>query len=909
MSLAIWILRRISWRHWRAAPGQTALLVLSLGLGVAAFVSVRLANRAAVASFQGFTDALSGPSDWVIEAPAGTLPESVLSEVRRELGRRPVAIAPVVETTAVLAKPWPPPAGSAPGAAMGAPTRPAGAGETFPEAGSTAGPEADLMGAGERTYTLLGLDLVGIANLAAGKGEGATFVTAAARRGRVSDQEDFWGSFRGGAAVWVPPALAQRPSLRLVIEDQVVDLPVAGAIPVAPGAPDPPAGLLVVDLPRLQVLAHKAGRLDRIEFLVAPGPQRENRVEEVGARLTELGRKGGRWTVRSPGARRATAETMTEAFRLNLTILSLVALLVGLYLIFQGIDGAVVRRRGEMAILRSLGMDEWVVRRAWLIEAAGLGLAGGVLGLGLGWAGAQGAVRAVGRTVNALYYATTVDSATLQSAEAALALALGAVAGVAAGWWPAREAARTPPAQILLRAGAPELGAAPWRVPWLGGLLVVAGAGLSRLPPWRLAHGLRFPAGGYAAALAWILGGGILCACALPVVGSWMRRLTGPSAPARVAASHLRHASGRHRLAAAALVCAVGMCAGMGILVASFERTVTGWVARSLTADLYLSSAGSVSASAESRIAPATVQALAAHPGVDEATSLAVFPVDLGDGAPALLSGTALARARARADFPWAETPVDGAIFDPERNQDLALVSESFAERFGRHRGDALLLPTPTGPRRLRVAGVFADYGNERGSILVEQRWLARWMDDASVAHVSLFLRPGIDPDAVRARLGREFPGLRIFTNRTLRSEILRVFRQTFSITYALEVIGVVVAVAGLALALTSLLLDRREELNTLRALGFARRDLALAAACEGLAVAVGAAAGGLALSLGLGWLLIRVINKQSFGWTLQLALPWEGLAALAAAVAVTGAAASYAVGFWGSSLEAEREE
>ena len=182
-------------------------------------------------------------------------------------------------------------------------------------------------------------------------------------------------------------------------------------------------------------------------------------------------------------------------------------------------------------------------------------------------------------------------------------------------------------------------------------------------------------------------------------------------------------------------------------------------------------------------------------------------------------------------------------------------------------------------------------------------------MGDTSVTHLSLFLQPGINPEAFRVVLRREYPGLQMFTHSTLRDQILRIFRQTFSITYALEVIGVVVAVAGLALAMTSVLLDRREELTTLRALGFARHEIALAASLEGALVAAWAIGGGLILSFGLGWLLIHVINKQSFGWTLGFALPLRSLAILAATVAVTGWAVSYAVGLWGASLPADQEE
>jgi putative ABC transport system permease protein len=182
-------------------------------------------------------------------------------------------------------------------------------------------------------------------------------------------------------------------------------------------------------------------------------------------------------------------------------------------------------------------------------------------------------------------------------------------------------------------------------------------------------------------------------------------------------------------------------------------------------------------------------------------------------------------------------------------------------------------------------------------------------MRDDSATHVSLFVRPGVSAETLRVYLRRDFPGLAVLTQASLRDHILRVFRQTFTITYALEVIGVVVAVAGLALAMASVLLDRRDELTTLRALGFSRGEIAWASSLEGLAVALWAILGGLLLSLALGWILIRVINKQSFGWTLSFDLPRLQLAILALAVAATGWAVSYGVGLWGANLPADQEE
>ena len=379
-------------------------------------------------------------------------------------------------------------------------------------------------------------------------------------------------------------------------------------------------------------------------------------------------------------------------------------------------------------------------------------------------------------------------------------------------------------------------------------------------------------------------------------------------AVARVALSHLAAPSGRHRLAVAALLCAIGMTAGMAILVASFETTVRGWVQRSLQADLYISSNGAQSASSQNRLSPPVWRALATHPAVAEASVLSAYPIEL-DRTPTILTGADLRVVRARSDLPWVQPPLDDAVFDAARNATLVLASESFCERFRKKRGDTVRVPTPAGPQVLTLAGVYADYGNERGSLLVERARLVAWFGDDYAANVSLFLRAGADAEGLRTELLARHPGLAIYTNAALRTEILRIFRQTFSITYALEVIGVAVAVIGLALTLSSVLLDRREELTTLRALGFARREIALATAVEGTTLAACAVAGGLTLSLALGWLLIHVINKQSFGWTLGFALPWGQLAALAVTVVATGAAVSYAVGRWGADLPADREE
>jgi len=871
------LLRRFTLRHWRSAPRQTALQILILALGIAVFFSIRLANRAAVASFQNFTGLLSRQSDWQITAVAGALPVSALGELRAALGDAPVEILPVMETTA---------------------TQPST--EQEEHIGSRA------------TFQLAGLDLVAIANLASSAGTDRGWFDQQPGDGEGKGGRGFWELLRQTNGVFVSAALAARERLHpgspfpVVIDENVYNLEVTGVIPSSPGRPAVPANLLILDLPVLQALAHREGVVDRVEFVVPEGPEAAARRAWLREKLLALGKD--RWLLYSPEDRRTSAAMMTRAFRMNLTILSLIGLLVGLYLIFQSLDGAVVRRREEIGVLRSLGVTERIIRRVWLLEAMLLGLLGGGAGALLGWGGAQFAVRFVGRTVNALYYATSAQSAQLDGGEFLLAVLLAVAASLVAGWWPARQAARTPPAQVLSRAGEAAAAQTFWQSLPFAGLLLVASAGLIWLPPLRFAGALRFPLGGYAGALALIVGGGIACGHILRLAGKVLRFTGRYSVAAKLATSHLAQPSSRHRLAAAGLLCAVTMAAGMVILVASFETTMQGWINRTFQADLYLKSAGAESASTQNRISAATWRTIAARPEVAEVNVMQEADIRL-DGVSTMLVGVDMGFSQRHHNLTWQQPPRDEAVFDAARNEGLGLVSESFTERFRVHRGDTVAVPTPQGEKRVTIAGVFSDYGNERGSLVVERQHFAAWYGDERATSLMLMTRPGVEPDELQLALAAKYPGLTVLTNRHLRSEILRVFHQTFSVTYALEFIGILVAVIGLGMTLSSILIDRRGELTTLRALGWRRREMAVATAAEGALLAFCGAVTGTVASLGLGWILIYVINKQSFGWTLQFAIPWGVLAALVALVTVTGTVVAALVGRWGSGLPADREE
>ena len=350
------------------------------------------------------------------------------------------------------------------------------------------------------------------------------------------------------------------------------------------------------------------------------------------------------------------------------------------------------------------------------------------------------------------------------------------------------------------------------------------------------------------------------------------------------------------------------MTAGMAILVGSFDTTLRGWIESTFMADLYVSSEGAQSASTQNRIRPETWKALVSDPEVVAANVVQALELQLPGGSTLLFGGNP-AFMRDQARIAWREEPTDDALWDPARNSGLAMASESFSHRFQLHRGDTLTLPTPTGPRRITLAGIFSDYGNERGSLVIQREHFATWFGDELATSVIAKLRDPDQGSLVRARWKANYPGLAVYTQPHLRSEALRIFRQTFAITDALELIGIAVSVLGLGFTLASLLWERRNDLTTLRALGFRHSEIAWATTLESVLTALVGILVGLVASLALGWLLIHRVNVQTFGWTLETDPPWLWLGGLALAVLAMAALTGWSIGRWGAALPAEREE
>lgn len=863
-SLTGFWLSRLTWRHARRSWRETIVLIGLLALGVATYLSILMASRSASRGFADFTGMLSGGSELTLQPVAGYFSIHWLPDLRKALGDEPAILLPVLETTAV---------------------RPATPGE----------PDY-----GRAVHRLLGLDLLAVTNLPGQEGEGAW--------NWLDPQANWWEWLRDPGTLFVSSDLLREwqvglgDTVHLLVQDDIHAGRIRGVLPEF--GEQPLERTIVMDLPALQRWADRPASLDRVEVWVPAGPTSKERLAEVGRRLEQAA--ADRWVLATPETSREQGEKITASFRFNLQILALIALLVGIYLIGQAMDAAVVRRRQEIGILRSLGLSRRDLLRLWLLESAVLGLLGGVAGILLGWLLAQFTVQAVALTVNALYLSTAARSASLTWPDIGIGFVLSFGGSLLAGWLPARDAAATSPASTL-RQQTPTLGSEFLDHPRLGlGLLTLAVCG-ALTPAWRVEGGSAIPVGGYVAALAGLLGGTLWLGRWFPLITRLTRCWTGTGAVLLFAFTRLRRAGSRHRLAAAGIMVAVAMAGAMSLLVNSFDRTMTGWIDVRFQADVYLSSGGMQSAGSRHLIRPQTLQALAENPSVAVSDPFHLQPI-VWQGRSTFLGASDLSLLGDRQRMLWRE-PLLPLETIPGEVEAWAIVNESFSRRFAVARGETIVLPTPQGPKHLFIRGIQADYGNEQGLLWIDRQYFREWLGVDAALNVSLFLRPGVSVEEVLGRLREDFPGLQIRGQAALREVVLGIFRQTFALTHALKIIALGVALAGLILGLVSILRESLRERLILRQLGCTRAQMAQAAAIEGIGIALAGLLWGLLLSVGLGWILVYVINRQSFGWTLQWSWPWMDWALLSALLLLAAWLASWAVGRWGTRLSVERTE
>ena len=860
--------------HALQRPFRALLSVAGVALGVLASVAIGTANSQVLRSFEQAVTTVAGSATLEIAGHDLGVDESVIRAARAVEGV--VSAAPVIEEAVVVAQ------GNAHGQAL----------------------------------QILGLDL-----LAEARTRGFQIAQAdadVALEALLAPDALYLG--RQVAADW---NVGVGSTVEVMVGERIARLRVAGLIHNEAAQSSLWDRLAVMDIAAAQLLFQSIGRLDRIELATTPDRPLDDIISSLRAALPP------HLVVQRPAQRTKQVENMVWAFQLNLAVMSWVGLLVGMFLIYNTIAFVVAQRRREVGIYRALGMTEWRVAGLFLMEAGLLGLLGGLLGGISGVWLARSLVSLVSRTISDLYTPVTsgglilsMDMLTLVAV--AKGVLLGTVVSMVGALGPSIEAGRT----VTVRALAPGDYESTHRLRvglcgWIS-LVLLALAGLCSL----MGPVGDLPLFGYLATLCVLGSLSFLAPLCIRALGLRRSRLESQTmmlggSIRHIAADQAARHTGRNSVTVSALMVGLSIMIGVAVMVRSFRDTVEVWVDETVMADLIVAPQswlqGKQVGQASRALPGAWRSTLSAIEGIAAVDALRDVYVDVdGQPQPVALVSRDLRLHAQRSQYRMIHGDSTAALQRAAANGGV-LLSEVLATRLHIGVGSRISIMTPSGFVPVSVEGVFYDYATDGGKMVIDRTWYQQEWHDDRVTVFSIYLDAGADAERVRQSIITHVTGLDgvvipplVIRNYELRKEILEIFDRSFALTYVLEAIAVLVAVLGIVNTLVTAVLERRREFATLRAIGAGTRQVERLvlweAAYLGLIGAVLGVVGGVLLAL----LLIHVINKQSFGWTIQMTVP-GGLILQAVGLALTAAlVAGYFPARWAARqplVEGLREE
>jgi putative ABC transport system permease protein len=834
------LLKTFSWQELRHHPWRNAAAIVAVMLGVALAFSVHLINASALDEFSQAVRSASGQSDLELRAAQGSFDESVFEQ----LANHPqVALAsPVLELS------------------------------TQAVAGS------------ERvSLRVMGIDALVVAGLA----------------------PDLMPQPNAGAdrlALLAPATVFLNASARqrLRLETGTLQLQsgmalnsvrVAGTV-AAGGAP-----LAVMDIGAAQALFGKGGQLSRIDLKLQTGTDRTAFVRQL--------QSAANWpsglTLAPPADAQARVNNLSRAYRVNLTVLALVALFTGAFLVFSVLSLSVAKRAQQFALLGVLGLSARNRLRLVLWESLALGVLGSAVGLAVGTALAALALKLLGGDLGGGFFAGSAPSLQWDGTAALAYGLLGVAAALAGGWWPARQASQLPPAQTLKGLG----GALDLRGQrWISPLLMALALALATAPPvWGI------PLAAYLSIALLLVGGitglPILIAALLNRASPWVARQLLPM----LAVERARRQRESAAVAVSGVVAALSLAVALTVMVASFRESVTQWLDRVLPADLYVRSANALSASDTAYFTPRFVDDARQLPGVQSVQALRLLPLLLDPTRPAV---TLMARDLTQ---PAQSLPLLAEPLPVPPGQVGIYVSEALIDLHAATLGntfqplsDALTPLTAarnTAAPVFYVAGIWRDYARQSGTIALDKAVFERLTGDQRANDLALWLKDGTPTEDVEQGLrllaNQDDQGagqlLEFGTSRQIRATSLRIFDRSFAVTYWLQAVAIGMGLFGVAASFSAQVLARRKEFGLLAHLGFTRRQILGVVALEGLAWTSLGALAGLGLGLAVAVVLVHVVNPQSFHWTMDLMLPMTRLLGLCLAVVVAGTLTAWLAG------------
>jgi putative ABC transport system permease protein len=670
-------------------------------------------------------------------------------------------------------------------------------------------------------------------------------------------------------------------TVRLQSGSQLLEVRVAGSI--AGGGPP----LAVMDLGAAQDLFGPG--LSRVDVRLQPGSDRSQALAQWQA--------SGPWPaqllVAEPADAASRVSQLSRAYRVNLTVLALVALFTGAFLVFSVLWLSVAKRAPQLALLGVLGLSGAERLRWVLAESLVLGLVGSIAGIALGTGLAALGLQLLGGDLGGGYFPGTEPRLQWSPAAALAYGALGVLAAGVGGWWPARAAQTLPPAQTLKGLGLASGG--KHHLGWALGLLATSGL-LAALPP---IAGMALAA--YAAVALMLIGGIAALPGLIDLLYPAGKRLLGQRLLPLLAIERAGRVRESASVAVSGVVAALSLAVALTVMVSSFRISVSQWLDSVLPADLYLRSSASTAAADTVYFEPALINAMRQLPGVARIDTLRVSQLGLD---PALPPISLIARDLSE---PRLSLPLIGEPLPTPPGQMAVYVSEAVVELYGARVGEPFerLNTALSGAQapQFFVAGIWRDYARQFGAIMIDQRNYQRISGDTRINDLAVWLAPGQDAAAVQQGLGQllqsqgNAQSVEIASSAQIRALSLRIFDRSFAVTYWLQAVAIGIGLFGVAASFSAQVLARRKEFGLLAHLGLTRGQVLAVVAGEGLAwTAVGALAG-LLLGLGVSVVLVHVINPQSFRWTMELHIPVLRLLWLALAVMLAGTLTAWLAG------------
>lgn len=843
------LLSSFSWRELQHHPWRNAAAVVAVMLGVALAFSVQLINASALSEFSQAVRAVNGQPDLELRAVQGSFDEAVYARVANH---PQVALAsPVLEISTYALD--------------------------------------DTSPTGRLPLRIIGVDALAVAAIAP-----SLMPVPSSDAGRFA-------LFAPGK-VFLNPAAQQAlhsPELRLQSGLELRRVSVAGSVG-AGGGP-----LAVMDIAAAQELFGKAGQLSRIDLRLSAGADARRVIESL--------QLPSNITATAPGDAAERVSNLSRAYRVNLTVLALVALFTGAFLVFSVLSLSVAKRAQQFALLGVLGLTGRERLQLVLAESLLLGVAGSVLGIALGSGLAALALRLLGGDLGGGYFSGVAPTLQWNGWAALTYGALGIAAAGVGGWWPARAAQKLPPAQTLKGLGA---AAGTGGGHWFSIILIAAGALLALVPPL-----FGIPLAAYVS-VGLLLVGGIT---ALPWLISLIYNRLSPRVAHRLlpllAVERARRVRESAAVAVSGVVASLSLAVALTVMVTSFRESVTHWLDVVLPADLYVRTALGTSASDTAYFSPEFVDALGRLPGVARVGSLRTTQLLLDTARPSVtliarpldnpatalpLVGQALPVPPGHIGIYVSEPMVDlygarpGTVFRPLSQAFMALAQSGRA----RAAPDLIASKVGSGTPVFYVAGVWRDYARQFGAIAIAHTDFERLTGDQRTNDLALWLTEGASDSQVQQAvrgLAEQQSGagalLELASVSQLRATSLRIFDRSFAVTYWLQGVAIAIGLFGVAASFSAQMLARRKEFGLLAHLGLTRRQILAVVAGEGAAWTVIGALAGLALGLAVSTVLVYVVNPQSFHWTMDLMVPWLRLALLCAAVVAAGTVTAWLAG------------